>query len=492
MSDSLWNVSEAEALLDLVTRTRDEAASVSSALQKSKEKIDEKRRLLQALRDAASSDLSDLAGDQHVMKVMATHGSKAKTKASEIQALRLKIGKLSRGSNVKRQVFKRSKSASIKRSGLSDLADGSTSFLFGQYAKIRQHAENGDWSFMLEAAMRLAAPAGTQPEDALADSAIYAKLRETVSGAVEDPTLKARALSTLEAMRTQLAGFRRDRLAAAPAGPFSFDEYEAAVSGDLSYIASHEPNSGFVEKGLRQAGSVTATLDKFVPGWTVVFDIFAPVLPFGVALNSLLSQLPSAVGNTLKIASSGLTERRLPFQPTVGAWSGGFVTGTVERATQSAVTVIGPVKFSLSKATATAIQTNGPLSQKLVAAGIELLQNYALAVTLAATFVVGPEAEAVLVLTSAALEALKAGIGLIQTYRAAEALKKAARASYAEATRQIQALDEEIARLKAQVESARRKRQGIEAETDRLISIGEGVAAFAGTLAVLSLIGGSE
>ncbi len=353
---------------------------------------------------------------------------------------------------------------SLSVSGLSGLG----SWEDGQRSKVNDWANQGYYASMLQAAMRLAFTGREEPEDVLRDDAKRLLVSRVLDASILVEGVRVRAQAALEEMAKSVRG-------EPSAYPFDAEEYAAALAGDLRYIATHQPNTGFLEKSLRDTGRIVSSLDKWVPGWTVLLDVASPVVPVAAGVKALISALPlvggaagAATAATPFLGRQGYAPLS-PLQPSYGApnlvtqGAGASFVGWTPAAgvgpqlvSEQVTTIAGrvsAVKFQLTKSAAQAAQQGAGALEALEKIAVDLLDGYALAAELASFFAAGPELAAL----QAAIKAMQQAVSLKRALEAQRALERAAARARAVAVEEEREDDRELAALEAALAALKRR-----------------------------------
>jgi hypothetical protein len=241
-------------------------------------------------------------------------------------------------------------------------------------------------------------------------------------------------------------------------------QYNQAEGSDLAYIAANKPDAGFIQRAVSQAATVASTLDKDVPGWSVLLDIASPVLPgAGLIADALTSVAGSAVSqavtNTTPLLGGGGglmptqlgTLQPLDITGQTATASQGLVGAALQPIVEPLQTVssaTGAVKFQLTKSTAQAAAAGDGVLDALESISEDLLNGYSLAASLIAAF--GVTGAAFLAL-QAGISALKAVVTVVNAVQAENALEAAANQAKANALTQEVQQNSQIAALQAQL-----------------------------------------
>lgn len=324
----------------------------------------------------------------------------------------------------------------------TSLAGGSMSWFLGQVQKIDADVKTGRWTDLLVEIVRLTPEAtGKNPEEILAEpiaSAIRNKYLEVYKpqDAPELREIGAIALTALS--RNPPIPWDGETPAPPPPPPpgpgqlpdlvalrdsASKAQFDAAVWAQnfqvwAQYVKTHQKDGNFVKKSLKETAKVVATLDRYVPGWSVLIDMVAPSIPILAPLALAIKALPVVGGPAGKIV--GTIIGGSPGGIGVPTFYGGGATGpqvipgfgadiVLKPVTDAVVEIVkigSPIKFTVMKVTARGIMTKGDLLTKLTAAANEALNALNLYATIgclvvAAATTAGTAAPACAVLSTA-------------------------------------------------------------------------------------------
>lgn len=207
------------------------------------------------------------------------------------------------------------------------------------------------------------------------------------------------------------------------------------------------PAAKEVKKGI-------AVLDKYVPGWTTLLDVIAPI-PLGTIIGALAK---SKAGSLISALAGGV----VPGMDKV-------VGDAFDMARSVTDTPIGrSFPLTVAKGTHTFISTKGPFMTKLRATAVEALSGFTLVVQLAAVVATGGALAPAVMALGAMLQGLQAGITVANAHEATQALKKQARAIRSAANLKLAAIEAEerqtlaeIAKIKANIEEIKRRRAAL-------------------------------
>jgi hypothetical protein len=277
---------------------------------------------------------------------------------------------------------------------------GAQEWLQGQLSKISSMAQAGEFTSMLAELMGITPAASgmlTQPDQALASPTVVAALKSQLEQNFSGQSWEAAAEVAIDSMAASLAGKTlptvptgADLLTQAQGYAFDPNAWQATTGNDDAVIAANAPATGLTKvvgktgiKVLVATNGVMATLDHYVPGWSVVVDLLgAPIL-----LDVALTAVKTLVSSNGKITVNPKTilpviTSALPFySPLIGGvGSTVFMAKPVTDALVQVASVLAPVNFTFSNIAWVAVSTDGPFLTKLEAVGMEALSDVSLVV----------------------------------------------------------------------------------------------------------------
>lgn len=307
---------------------------------------------------------------------------------------------------------KRANLASLKRDlaaamGATGLGDGASQFVMGQLAKIDADVRSGRWTDMLVELVRITPSAtGSEVQDWLSDP-LFSDLKNNLGQNYNpsDPQLLNIAQTALNALAANppiqwdgrtppdpppllpAPGDQDNKALLASAMHAQFDPavYNANNQGFSQYVAAHKPQGGGVLTTVLKVASLptqalnqipgykqlAANLNKYVPGWQIALNLLVP----GGSLLGFASSMLGTAGNIPLIGGVIQTAGGL-VSAGYGAASNISIVGP---AVQDVVYLADKLPFSVSAVADTYLKTDGSMSNKLLAAGLESISEFALA-----------------------------------------------------------------------------------------------------------------
>lgn len=250
---------------------------------------------------------------------------------------------------------------------------------------------------------------------------------------------------------------------------FDAESQARQVYGGIALLRKNAtPQGDLLDKIVGNVAQVTGTLDRFLPGWSVLLNGVAPLLPIAPLLSTIISSVGSIGGGSpiTQLASSVLSSAAKPLvtpggqpvqiAPEAQRELARGLTDSLASVAQDGADALAPLRASVAKLVATYDQQRGDLLTKLEATGREALSQATLAVSVAAIVATGGAAAVALQIANAALLAARAGLTVADATRAAKAFRELEQAARDQANRELAALAEEerlladeLARLKA-------------------------------------------